>query len=112
MLQGDWCDTVLQLKYSKYGFLGCSVLIAYHLVPQSVRVAAKVFKACIPGQCSVMVAHHLLVLRSLRPIRGQRELLQCEVMLSARHTAITFLEFQCHLSITMGTVFSCSAIYT
>ena len=70
MLQGDWCDTVLQLKYSKYEFMGCSVLIAYHLVLQSVHVAAKVFKACIRGQCSVMVAHHLLVLQSLRLIRG------------------------------------------
>ena len=45
MLQGDWWDTV--------------------------RVAAEVFKACIRGQCSVIVAHHLLVLQSLRPIRGQ-----------------------------------------
>ena len=71
VLQGDWCDTVLQLKYSKYGFMGCSRLIANHLVPQSVCVAAEVFKACIRGQCSVMVAHHLLVLQSLRPIREQ-----------------------------------------
>ena len=70
MLQGDWCDTVLQLKYSKYGFMGRSVLIAYHLVPQSVHVAAEVFKACIRGQCSVMAAHHL-VPQSLRPIKGQ-----------------------------------------
>ena len=50
MLQGNWCDTVLQLKYLKHGFMGCSVLIAHHLVPQGVRVAAEVFKVCIPGQ--------------------------------------------------------------
>ena len=75
--------------------MGCSVLIAHHLVPQSVRVAAEVFKVCIRGQCSVMVAHHLLVLQSLRPIRGQGSCCSVWVMSSAHHMAITFLVFQC-----------------